>query len=70
MVSLTPQEEGHWSAELIRKDHNLLVSELQALIVESKRRYPDVKDVSLGEGLTLAQQELTNLRLERMPWSY
>ena len=40
------------------------------MIVESKRRYPDVKDVSLGEGLTLAQQELTDLRLERMPWSY
>jgi len=28
------------------KDHNLLVSELQALIVESKRRNPEVRDVS------------------------
>ncbi|WVW80931.1 hypothetical protein I302_102922 [Kwoniella bestiolae CBS 10118] len=27
-------------------DHNLLVSELQALIVETKRRYADVKDAS------------------------
>lgn len=29
------------------QDHNLLVSELQSLIVESKRRNPEVKDVSL-----------------------
>ncbi|WWC92223.1 uncharacterized protein L201_007177 [Kwoniella dendrophila CBS 6074] len=28
------------------QDHNLLVSELQALIVETKRRNPDVKDAS------------------------
>jgi hypothetical protein len=29
------------------KDHHLLVSELQALVVEAKRRHPDVKDVSI-----------------------
>lgn len=28
------------------QDHNLLVSELQSLIVESKRRHSEVKDVS------------------------
>jgi len=28
------------------KDHHLLVSELQALVIEAKRRHPDVKDVS------------------------
>jgi hypothetical protein len=31
---------------LLQQDHNLLVSELQTLIVESKRRHTDVKDVS------------------------
>jgi hypothetical protein len=34
------------SAGTDEKDHHLLVSELQALGVEAKRRHPDVKDVS------------------------
>jgi hypothetical protein len=33
--------------KLTEQDHHLLVSDLQALVVESKRRYPDVKDVSI-----------------------
>jgi hypothetical protein len=48
------------------KDHHLLVSELQALVVEAKRRHPDVKDVSvIQKGCIYADS-----RLERKHWKY
>lgn len=48
------------------KDHHLLISELQALVVEAKRRHPDVKDV----GLAILPRQTLISRLARKHWRY
>jgi len=48
------------------KDHHLLISELQALVVEAKRRHPDVKDV----GLAILRRQTLIVRPARKHWRF
>jgi hypothetical protein len=45
-------------------DHNLLISELSALVAESRRRHPEVKDASEHALATLREGPLARQKLE------
>lgn len=47
MVSRRPVMNNDEITHIVQ-DHNLLISELHSLIVESKRRNPEVKEVKLN----------------------